>query len=402
MSMRFKGGIISATPPTTTAYTASGAWTLQQQMQAQGSGLWPAAGGYNLFTWGRNTFGQLSQNDTVDRSSPVQVGGKTWSFVASGSTHTLGIKNNGSLWAWGRNNGGQLGQNDKISRSSPVQIGVLTNWAKVVGGYYVTNAIKTDGTLWVWGSGSYGALGLGNTTSYSSPVQVGADTNWLNVACGGRFSIAVKTNGTLWSWGYNSAGCLGQNSTAHISSPTQIGSLTTWTDVAAGGWIGVGNGCGIKGGQIWMWGYGNYGTLGQGNLISRSSPVQVGALTTWNFVSIGRGHTLALRNDNTLWAWGSNGNGQLGINNSYNKSSPNQVAGSWISVSATMFKSNGIKSNGTLWSWGRNVYGALGLNKSYATVAQYSSPKQIGSLTTWTRLPKFSFMSYSAAASTDN
>jgi len=44
MSNRYKGGIISATPPTTTGGNdgvASGAWTLEQQMQAQAAGLWP-------------------------------------------------------------------------------------------------------------------------------------------------------------------------------------------------------------------------------------------------------------------------------------------------------------------------------------------------------------------------
>jgi hypothetical protein len=45
MSNRYKGGVISATPPTTTGGedgTASGAWTLEQQMQLQAAGLWPA------------------------------------------------------------------------------------------------------------------------------------------------------------------------------------------------------------------------------------------------------------------------------------------------------------------------------------------------------------------------
>jgi hypothetical protein len=44
MSNRYKGGVISATPPTTTGGNdgvASGAWTLEQQMQAQAAGLWP-------------------------------------------------------------------------------------------------------------------------------------------------------------------------------------------------------------------------------------------------------------------------------------------------------------------------------------------------------------------------
>lgn len=64
MSLRYKGGVISATPPTTTGTasgTAIGVWTLQQQMQAQGQSVWPvslptvqikvwgAGGGYGNF-----------------------------------------------------------------------------------------------------------------------------------------------------------------------------------------------------------------------------------------------------------------------------------------------------------------------------------------------------------------
>ena len=44
MSLRYKGAVISATPPTTTggeSGVASGAWTLEQQFQAQGAGNWP-------------------------------------------------------------------------------------------------------------------------------------------------------------------------------------------------------------------------------------------------------------------------------------------------------------------------------------------------------------------------
>lgn len=41
MSMRYKGGVISATPPTTSTTSAVGIWTLEQQMQAQAAGNWP-------------------------------------------------------------------------------------------------------------------------------------------------------------------------------------------------------------------------------------------------------------------------------------------------------------------------------------------------------------------------
>jgi hypothetical protein len=41
MSMRYKGGVISATPPTVTTTSAPGLWTLEQQMQYQAAGVWP-------------------------------------------------------------------------------------------------------------------------------------------------------------------------------------------------------------------------------------------------------------------------------------------------------------------------------------------------------------------------
>jgi hypothetical protein len=42
MSMRFKGGVISATAPTTSTSVATGVWTLQQQFQAIGQSIWPS------------------------------------------------------------------------------------------------------------------------------------------------------------------------------------------------------------------------------------------------------------------------------------------------------------------------------------------------------------------------
>ena len=41
MSLRYKGGVISATPPTVSTTSAPGVWTLPQQFQYQGAGTWP-------------------------------------------------------------------------------------------------------------------------------------------------------------------------------------------------------------------------------------------------------------------------------------------------------------------------------------------------------------------------
>ena len=95
--------------------------------------------------------------------------------------------------------------------------------------------------LWSWGANSTGQLGLGDTTSRSSPVQVGALTTWNECACGmvnfyGRgFSSAIKTDGTLWTWGDNTA--LGLGDATNRSSPVQVGALTTWISVSLCGGV---------------------------------------------------------------------------------------------------------------------------------------------------------------------
>ncbi len=62
----------------------------------------------------------------------MQVGTlTTWASVIGGAFHTLAIKTDGTLWAWGENSSGPLGLGNTVDRSSPVQVGTATNWLRV-------------------------------------------------------------------------------------------------------------------------------------------------------------------------------------------------------------------------------------------------------------------------------
>ena len=83
-----------------------------------------------------------------------------------------------------------------------------------------------------------------------------------------------------------------------------------------------------------------------------------------------------------LWSWGQNSFGQLGLGNRTNYSSPKQVGSltDWDEVYGAKFNNCfAIKTDGTLWAWGFNIDGSLGLGNT----TRYSSPKQVGSLTNW-------------------
>src|SRR3989344_3820945 len=134
---------------------------------------------------------------------------------------------------------------------------------------------------------------------------------------------------------------------------------------------------------LWSWGRNPYGQLGLGSnyTISRSSPVQVGALATWSSVAGGYIHSLATKTDGTLWGWGMNNFGQLGLGDYIDRSSPVQVGtlATWSTVTAGKYHSLATKTDGTLWIWGRNIENHLGLGDTY----HRPSPVQVGTLTTW-------------------
>ena len=287
-----------------------------------------------LWTWGNGSYGCLGDLQDSDRSSPVMIAnGKTWKSIGGANYYygcSAAIDDNDHLFVWGLNDHGQLGLGDQNNRSSPIQMGGKT-WSQVSSSAYSMGAIDTDGKLWMWGDGGYGALGLNSTEDYSSPVQVGADTDWMQIACGYHYTMAIKNDGTLWAWGEGNDGKIGLGNENDYSSPTQVGSDTNWNKVATCN----DHSAAIKeDGSLFIWGKNNHGQLGQGNQINTSSPVQVSG--TWTDITCGEYHTAAIINS-TLWTWGENGDGQLGDGTQDDKFSPVQTLmnfSGWTSVSA--------------------------------------------------------------------
>ena len=332
-----------------------------------------------LYSWGRNQYGGLGREDLSNSSSPIQVGSLLdWSFVSANSSNgqTAFLKTDGTMWMTGHGLYGKQGTNNTINTSSPVQVGALTDWAYVSVGGGMTAAIKTDGTLWTMGYDLSGQLAVNTAfVDKSSPVQVGALTDWAKVTVRGA-KMAIKTDGTLWGWGSNNNGRLGTNNpvSTEYSSPIQIGALANWSKVATSP---IHFTIATKtDGTLWAWGDNGFYTLGQGDTVDRSSPVQVGALTNWLEIAAGQYHVVAVKTDGTLWSWGRNYEGQCGNNSTVIVTSPIQVGAldTWQTPNAGN-QSAVIKTDGSLWIWGVGAFGALGTGNSVSV----SSPVQLGS-----------------------
>lgn len=254
-----------------------------------------------LFAWGLNNYGQLGSNNTVNYSSPVQIGTDRWKTITTYNESSAAIKVDGSLWTFGRNNNGQLGINDTVDYSSPVQIGTY-GWSKVKAGLDFFIAKKENGTLWVWGNNSKGQLGLNDTVNRSSPVQLSVANSVIDFAATKdaiAYIIAAnveisRANTELYACGGNDYGQLGENDLVYRSSPTLVGSDSRFLKLYNANYDG-GFYCLLRAGgsfqpntfyytDLYAWGNNNQNQLGNYkdfNYVtnsSRSSPTFIGNL----------------------------------------------------------------------------------------------------------------------------
>jgi len=319
-----------------------------------------------VWSWGVNSYGQIGDNSTTQRYTPVSVLGavKTFCQISAGGIHVLGIDKNGRLWTWGFNSSGQLGDNSTTSRLTPVSVlGAVKTFCKIYGGTSYSLAIDKNGRVWSWGNNASGQLGDNSTTSRLTPVSVlGAVKTFCTIAAGLLHTLGIDKNGRVWGWGANGNSQLGDNTTTQRNTPVSIlGAVKTFCQISGGNSFSLGI---DKNGRAWGWGYNGRGQVGDNSVTQRATPVSVaGTVKTFCKISAGNIFSVAIDKNGRAWSWGNNTSGELGNGTNISQRTPVSVVGTvktFCEIAAGVNHAVAIDKNGLVWGWGSNSYGQLG------------------------------------------
>ncbi len=244
--------------------------------------------------------------------------------LAAGNWHILSLKNDGrELWAWGANSFGQLGDGTTSSRNTPVRVmeapGVPLTGVRAIaaGGHGHSLALMQDGTVLAWGDGGFGHNGNGSTANQSYPVLVEKTggtplTNVIAIADGAQHSLAVTSNGEVWAWGSGGYGRIGDGATSNRTRAVRVEisagvPLTGVVQVAAGNAHSTAI---TSSGSIFTWGRNLQRQLGLGHVADRDRPHQVTLPHQAIFITCGPTNTFAAALDGSVirtYGWGENG-----------------------------------------------------------------------------------------------
>ncbi|KAK9824201.1 hypothetical protein WJX72_008492 [[Myrmecia] bisecta] len=294
--------------------------------------------------------------------------------VGCGSSHSVALLSCDAVVSWGRGEDGQLGHGDADERLSAEAVHALQNagaTAVVCGAEYSVAICGKNNEVYSWGWGDFGRLGHGDCNDIFIPQPIAAlsGLSVVRVACGDTHTLAVTDTGDLYSFGRNQNGQLGLGNTQDSLGPQLVQALKgdPATSIACGAEHTL---VATASGEVYSWGWGRYGNLGDGERQDRWLPTRVTALSGHNIVTVccGWRHSVALDNGGAIYTFGWSKYGQLGHGNFSDEALPKRVeslrdrqirivAGGWRHTVAA-------DHNGQLHSWGWNKFGQLGIQST--------------------------------------
>jgi alpha-tubulin suppressor-like RCC1 family protein len=293
-----------------------------------------------VYTCGSNSSGQLGrpltlfQNFIDISANPIT----DITAIATGSNHTVILRNNGEVWACGAGTSGQLGNGTNtnqiqfvrstffIDGSSGEFSNISDATAIAAGGIHTVIIRGLSGEVWACGLGTSGQLGDGTNTSRDRFVlskDLNGDISGATaIAAGGSHTVILRgLSGEVLACGLGTSGQLGDgtnttrdrfvrsknSSSVDISGATAIAAGTNHTVILRG-----------LSGEVLACGQGTNGRLGNGGtanqgLFVNSKDSTLADISGAIAIAAGDAHTVILRGlSGEVLACGLGTSGQLG------------------------------------------------------------------------------------------
>jgi alpha-tubulin suppressor-like RCC1 family protein len=324
----------------------------------------------SVYCWGEGRWGQLGVSDDMARSTPTRI---EWavalSRISAGGMHTCGLAAAGDAYCWGVNTVGQVGNNTTITQSAPVPVESSVRFTSVASGLLHTCALSSEARVFCWGGNAQNQAGTSAAEFLMTPQPIEASAPFEVVTAGGFHSCALAPDGTAYCWGGNSLGQLGDGTTRNRTLPVRVSGEHRFSAISAG-YLHT---CGVTvAGALLCWGSSVHGELGTGGVALPGLPgseVPKPVSSTASFTAVSAGHhvTCAVTSTREVWCWGRGGDGQLGNGSRWDQSVPQPVydgdptrALRVRQVSTGVTHVCAVSESNVTFCWGRGERGQLG------------------------------------------
>lgn len=206
-------------------------------------------------------------------------------------------------------------ESKKVSIVQPIWKDLIV----ATGGNTYACGLTYEGQVFCWGDNTKGSLGDSTTTSHADPEPITTSSGTISSL---RFNSI--TNGTwgsvcgittaydLYCWGNGDRGTLGQNNTTNYPYPRKVLNGAN----AAGKWLkvellnysacgmGATDSSGTSASIIYCWGQNTHRNLGNSSTTNSYTPVKAGVISSYTDFSGGSHHVCGTVSDGSLWCWG--------------------------------------------------------------------------------------------------
>lgn len=169
-----------------------------------------------VYTWGLGSHGQLGHGGLGSEEEPRAVEallGMPMSCIATGSWHTVCISDGGDLYVWGWNESGQLGLPSRGLRKALQQ--QSSQQAEALLQDAGTSPVKEPH------EGEQEDVFI-SIQAFPALLDITPSCDIRSVSCGSRHTAAVTTTGDLYTWGWGDYGQLGHQTLISSDVPQRV------------------------------------------------------------------------------------------------------------------------------------------------------------------------------------